>query len=72
MEVKITLDLLPFRTPKYVLVKQSPGKKEDGFKEGPKFHLSELDSLVLNRLCNDFRNEVFKKAGKEQPATEGK
>ena len=67
MQVKMELDLLPFSTPNYVLVKMPPGKREDGFKEGPKFHLRELDSLTLAKLCDDFRDEVFKKAEKEQP-----
>ena len=69
MKVKIELDLLSFDTPNYVLVKQKPGKREDGFKEGPKFHLEELDSLTLAKLCDDFRTEIFKKAGKQQPLT---
>ena len=69
MKVEMELDLLPFKTPNFVLVKQEPGKREDGFKEGPKFHLKDLDSLTLDKLCDDFRNEVFKKAEKEQPPT---
>lgn len=68
MEVKMEVDLLPFKIPNYVLEKQKPGKREDGFKDGRKFHLSELDPLTLSKLCNEFRREIFKKAGKEQPA----
>lgn len=67
MQVKIELDLVPFNIPNYILVKGKPCKREDGFKEAIKFHLSELDSLTLDKLCEEFRKEVFKKAGKEQP-----
>jgi hypothetical protein len=67
MKVEMELDLLPFKTPNYVLVKQEPGKREDGFKEGPKFHLKDIDSFTLEKLCDDFRREVFKKAGKQRP-----
>lgn len=69
MKVEIKLDLLPFNTPNYVLVKQQPGGKEDGFKEGLKFHLKELDPCTLAKLCDEFRTEIFKKAGKQQPPT---
>ena len=68
MKVKIEIELQPFQAPNYVLVKERPGKREDGFKEGMKFHLSDLDSYTLDKLCNDFRDEVFKKAKKQQPA----
>lgn len=44
------------------------GKREDGFKEAPCYPLSDLDSFTLHKLCEDFRDEVFRKAGKEQPA----
>ena len=38
---------------------------------GPYFTipLCELDSNTLHTLCSNFRNEVFKLAGKEQPPT---
>ena len=67
MQVKIELDLVPFNTPNYVRIKEKPRKREEGFKEGITIHLSELDSLTLGKLCEEFRKGVFKKAGKEQP-----
>ena len=69
MKVNIEVDLIPFKTPNYILVRQKPGKKEDGFKEATNLPLRELDSLTLAKLCDDFRAEVFKKAGKQQPPT---
>ncbi len=67
MKVNIEIELQPFTVPNYVLVVEKPSKREDGFKEGRKFHLSEIDAITLLKLCNDFRNEVFRKAGKDQP-----
>lgn len=65
MEIKI--ELQPISTPNYVLAKMPPGKREDGFKEGLKYRLPELPVDVLSGLCDEFRVEVFKKAGKEDP-----
>jgi len=67
MKVNIEIQLQPFTVPNYVLVVEKPGKREDGLKEGRKFHLSELDAITLSKLCHDFKCEVFKKAGKDQP-----
>ena len=67
MKANIELELQSFTVPNYVLVKEKPGRREEGFQEGMKFHLSELDSLTLDKLCNDFRAEVFKKAKKQEP-----
>lgn len=65
--MKIDLELLPIRVPNYILVKETAGKRQDRFKEGRKFHLSELSEDVLLKLCNDFTDEMFKKAGKVRP-----
>jgi hypothetical protein len=35
------------------------------------YPLSDLDSMTLWRLCENFKNEVFHKAGKEQPPRAG-
>ena len=67
MEISQKIKLQPFRVPNFVLVKQEPGKREDGFKEGPKYALSELDEFALSMLCDKFREDVFKKAGKTDP-----
>lgn len=55
MKFNIELDLHPFKTPNYVLVK-------DGMKESKSFHVGELSNEVLNTLCDGFREEIFKKA----------
>ena len=62
MEYKVKLQ--PFQTPNYVIMATSPGKREDGWKEAPKFHISTLDKEDLIKLCDEFKENVLKKAGK--------
>ena len=71
MKATIQVELQPFTIPNYVRSVERPGKKEDGFVETIAYPLSDLDSFTLDRLCQQFRNEVFRKAGKEQPPSEG-
>lgn len=65
MEIKIKLK--PINTPNFVLSEPRPGKREDGPLEPPKFALSEIDEETLHLLCEQFRKDVFKKAGKTDP-----
>lgn len=64
MKVTIQVELQPFTVPDFVRTVERPGKREDGFAETVAYPLSDLDSLTLDRLCEQFRNEVFRKAGK--------
>ena len=50
--------------PNFVLTVPKAGNRQDGFKEVPKYSLSELSAETLDKLCMDFRSEVFRKAGK--------
>lgn len=65
MQAKIELDLVPFNVPNFVLVKEKPRKRQEGFAEGMKFRLADLDAATLDKLCEEFKKEIFKKAGKE-------
>ena len=67
MEVKIEIKLKGFLVPNYVMVEGSAKPRQEGFTEDRKFHLSELDAITLDQLCRDFRDEIFKRAGKNQP-----
>ena len=67
MKVTIQTKVKPFTVPNYVIAEMPPGKREEGFKEAPKYHLSELEVRTLDDLCREFRREVFKKAGKAMP-----
>ena len=67
MEIKWEIDLQPFLVPNFVLVKEKPKKRQDGFQNPKSIHLSELGPNTLHQLCENFRAEVFKKAGKKPP-----
>lgn len=67
MKVTLEVDLQPFMVPNFVRVVSEPGRKEDGVQELPCYPLSVLDSWTLHKLCCNFRDEVFRKAGKGQP-----
>ena len=59
--------LLGFTVPNYVLQEMPPGSRQAGFTEGPKYALSDVDAEDLASLCEHFRSEVFRKAGKADP-----
>lgn len=69
MKATLEVTLKPFTVPNFVLVEEAPVSRGEGFSPSEGIPLSALDSLTLDRLCNQFRAEVFKKAGKEQPPT---
>lgn len=60
MKFKVEVKLKPFRVPNFVLFdKESSDPTND-----TKFALADLDSDTLHKLCDQFREDVFKKAGK--------
>ena len=65
----IQVELKPFQTPSYVIVESKAGLRQEGMMEPAGYPLSVVDAETLNKLCNDFRDEVFRKAGKIQPPT---
>ena len=71
MKATLEVELQPFQVPNFVRPVAKPGKREDGFAETVAYPLSDLDSMTLWRLCKDFTDEVFRKAGKEQPPSAG-
>lgn len=66
----MTMDLQPFQAPNFVRVVAKTGLKQDGMVETQCIPLSNLDSATLENLCNQFRDEVFKKAGLKAPEVE--
>ncbi len=63
----MSIKLRPFTVPNYVLMETPPRPRQAGFVEAPKFKLEELEPDDLSSLCDDFRREVFLKAGKLDP-----
>ena len=65
--MKLNVELNNWIVPNYVSQKMTVGLRQDGIKEPLKFSLSELDSETLSGLCDEFRREIFRKAGKTDP-----
>jgi hypothetical protein len=72
MKATLQVELQPFQTPNFVRAVVKPSTRADGMLETPCYPLSDIPAETLDRLCNDFRDEVFRKAGKEQPPTCGR
>ena len=62
--MKIEIELVPIRVPNYVMHKARAGKRQDGFLETPKTHVSELSVDALNGLCEQFKKDLFANAAK--------
>jgi hypothetical protein len=63
------VDVQPWLTPNFVTGKMPIGKRQDGISfDGPKWSLAEVDADTLAAMCDDFRAEVFRKAGKPDPS----
>jgi len=67
MKATIEVKLKPFSVPNFVLTEAEPKPREEGMTEPPKYALSELNPETLEALCEQFTNEVFRKAGKSRP-----
>lgn len=68
--MKIELKLQPFKTPYFVLSQVAPKPRDRGFEQVPSFPLSDLDPEALSAMCDEFRAEVFEKAGKQYPRSQ--
>lgn len=67
MKATISVTLQPFAVPNFVLAEPKTGSRSEGMVETPKYPLSDLDPETLDDLCDQFRRDVFKKAGKTPP-----
>lgn len=62
------INLKPFRTPNHVLIERPPRPRQEGINfDSGSIPLSELDVDTLDELCREFRENIFQKAGKEDP-----
>ena len=67
MKTSIEVNIKPFNVPSFVIPEVPAGKKEDGFEPTEGIPLSALDPVTLEKLCDEFRDNVFRRAGKQQP-----
>lgn len=70
--VKISMKVKPWTVPNYVHLDVPPEFACAPFSPNPELaiELKNADAQMLARLCDQFRAEVFKKAGKRDPAKE--
>lgn len=61
------IKLRPFSIPNFVIQEMPPRTKQEGFSNAPSYYLSEVDAETLSDMCDKFREEIFKKAQKEDP-----
>lgn len=65
---QIKIKLKPFLTPNFALMESPPRSRQEGFNaERNTVPLSELSVEALDELCQEFRANVFQKAGKSDP-----
>lgn len=62
MKARVEADVRPFNIPNYVILVAEQGESTNA-----SVKLSALDESTLSRMCDQFREEVFKAAGKTDP-----
>lgn len=67
MKVTIEIELQPFQVPDHALAVSTVGRRQDGMQPVAKYPLSDLDPRTLERMCDVFKAEIFRKAGKNMP-----
>ena len=64
MKTTVQLEIASFKVPDRIAVKGSIGMKNEGYTDQRTLHLSEVDPETLAKLCDEFRENVFKVAAK--------
>jgi hypothetical protein len=62
------VELNPWMVPNFVTAKMPPRPRQEGYQEAPAWALKDVDADTLATQCDQFRAEVFRKAGKPDPA----
>ena len=66
--VEMKIDLIPFTVPNFVTGVMPPKSRQEGpYVDSPKWALADVPEEDLSKLCDNFRAEVFSKAGKTDP-----
>lgn len=68
----MTVDTQPWLVPNYIILEMPTRSRQDGIREAPKLHVKDVNADTLAGMCDEFRAEVFRKAGKADPALEGR
>ncbi len=62
------IKLRGFTVPNFVVPEVPPLSREEGFHPSGSIPLGDLDPDTLSDLCDQFRFDVFKRAGKADPS----
>jgi hypothetical protein len=65
-DAKVIVQLKPFQTPNFAIVADTTSRHE------PSIPLSSVDQYTLGQMCDAFRTDVFRKAGRRDPNLEQK
>lgn len=68
MAISVAVKLKPWTVPNFASVEMPVKPREEGLQNGVSFALNELPAEALAQLCDEFRAEVFRKAGKPDPS----
>ena len=61
MKINLELEIKNFRTPNYV---RSIRSSEEPALGDEIIHIRDIDEATLHDLCDEFKREIFRKAGK--------
>lgn len=67
VNMHISVPLRPFSIPSFVIAVAQPRPRQEGPTLSPSWPLSDLDVTTLSDMCDQFRADIFKKAGKTDP-----
>lgn len=63
----MNIQLKPFQVPNYVIPILPVVERQSGPSFSDGFPLSEVGAEELSKMCDDFREAIFNKAGKKDP-----
>lgn len=66
----MNIKLQPWITPNFVIGVMPARPRQEGFNPdaAPKWALKEVEAETLAKMCDEFRADIFRKAGKPDPA----
>lgn len=62
------IEIQPFNVPNFVVPQMPGGQKQDGITFPRGIPLRDVDAEELATMCDNFRREIFRKAGKKDPS----
>lgn len=67
MMADFKIKLRPWIVPNFATIEGRPGSRQDGWKDASGIPISELPAETLAQMADEWRAELFDKAGKKDP-----